>query len=922
MSELSKRNPRPIKLSPKTPKNDESEAPEVRDEKPTNAWRDLSPQSAAIIEAFDGLLYICSQDYEIEFMNKQSIDRTGHNAVGQKCYKALHDLEDVCPWCVNDSVFRGETVRWEIRSPKDNRWYYVVNTPIRNSDGSMSKMAMIQDITERKETEEALRQAEENYRSIFENAVEGIFRSSPDGRLIYVNPAFAKIFGYQSPEEVLASITDIDHQIYVDPDRRAIFKRLMEESGRVRGFEHQAYRKDRSRMWISIKARAVKDGKGAVHYYEGFIDDITARKEAEESLNKARHELERKVEERTRELAQANEELRSRLAQLERTEAALQTERQRLYALLDGLPVGVHLVAPDYTIRFANRTFWETFGGKNTNHHCYELIHGSEKPCGDCHSAQVFETGIPQRFEDNLPNGMILQVSSYPFADLDGSPLVLTMGIDITEQKLAEEKLQDSENRFRQLIEQAADAIFLHDQGRIIEVNQRACDSLGYTREELLNMSVLDLEVENASEDLIRNWQQGIAPLTISGTHRRKDGSTFPVEVRAGNIDYGGRRLRLALVRDISERRQAELALKESEEKYRLLVRQIPAVVYQGYTDWRVDFFDRKAEPLTGHLIEEFNSGAVKWVDLIVPEDLAEARRIFIAALRGDGSYVRCYRIKSKVGGMRWIQERGQIYCDDAGKIEYVKGVFFDITERQQAEMKLQQSEQDLHYLAGQLLTAQERERQRISRDLHDDLGQSLLLLKLQLRVIEKAAPDNAVELKQDLLTQITAIDDIVDNVRRFSRDLRPGVLDDLGLMAALKHLLEDFRALHNIQFSLDLDDVGEMLSPQAQIIIYRIFQESLTNIGKYAQASRVAVKIKQENGEISFSVEDNGKGFDLAQVRSLDVAKRGLGLTSMEERVRMMGGTFEISSRPGDGTRIAFRVRTSSVDSSLGAEA
>ncbi|MCL4503986.1 MAG: PAS domain S-box protein, partial [Deltaproteobacteria bacterium] len=443
-----------------------------------------------------------------------------------------------------------------------------------------------------------------------------------------------------------------------------------------------------------------------------------------------------------------------------------------------------------------------------------------------------------------------------------------------------------------------------------------------YTREELLNMSVLDLEVENASEDLIRNWQQGVAPLTISGTHRRKDGSTFPVEVRAGNIDYGGRRLRLALVRDISERRQAELALKESEEKYRLLVKQIPAVVYQGYADWRIDFFDRKVEPLTGYLIEEFNSGVVKWVDLIVPEDLAEARRIFIAALRGDGSYVRCYRIKSKVGGMRWIQERGQIYCDDAGKIEYVKGVFFDITERQQAEIKLQQSEQDLHYLAGQLLTAQERERQRISRDLHDDLGQSLLLLKLQLRVIEKAAPDNAVEWKQDLLTQITAIDDIVDNVRRFSRDLRPGVLDDLGLMAALKHLLEDFRALHNIQFSLDLDDVGEMLSPQAQIILYRVLQESLTNIAKYAQASQVAVRIKQENGEISFSVEDNGKGFDLAQVRSLEVTKRGLGLTSMEERVRMLGGTFEISSRPGIGTRIAFKVRTSSVDSSLGAEA
>ncbi|MFA4901884.1 MAG: PAS domain S-box protein [Desulfobaccales bacterium] len=881
-----------------------------------NAWRDLSAQYAAIIEAFDGLVYICSQDYEIEFMNRRFIDRTGNYAIGQKCYKALHDREEICPWCVNDRVFQGETVRWEMLSPKDNRWYYIVNSPIRHSDGSISKMGMIQDITERKEMEEALRHAEEDYRSIFENAVEGIFRSSPDGRLICVNPAFAKIFGYNSPVEVLTSITDIDHQIYVDPGRRARFKRLMEEFGKVPGFEHQAYRKDKSLIWISIKARTVKDEQGAILYYEGFIEDITARKEAEESLNQAHDDLERKVADRTTELAQVNEELRSRLEQLERAEGALQSERQRLYSLLDGLPVGVHLVAPDYTIRFGNRTFWEDFGGKIEGH-CYQLIYGRENPCEDCHAARVFETKIPQRFEDTLPNGKILQVNSYPFADIDGSPLVLILGIDITEQKRAEEKLQDSEGRFRQLIEQAADGFFLHDQGRIIEVNQRACDSLGYTREELLSLSVLDLEVENPSEDLIRNWQQEVGPLTIFGAHRRKDGSTFPVEVRADNFYYGGRRLRLALVRDITERRQAEGALKKSEEKYRLLVNQIPAVVYQGYADCSIDLFDRKVEALTGYLKEEFDSRKLKWGGLILPEDRAEARRFFIEALKGDKSYVREYRIRRKDEEIRWIQDRGQIYCDDTGKVDYVKGVFFDITEHKRAEKKLRESEQNMRYLASQLLTAQERERQRISRDLHDDLGQSLMVLKMHLRAIERAMPANLTEQKQELVLQTSFIDEIVNNVRRFSRDLRPDVLDDLGLIFALKRLLEEFGALHNIEFSLDLDDLGNLLSSQAQIIIYRIFQESLTNIGKYAQASRVAVSLKNENDKVSFSVEDNGKGFDLEQVRALDVAKRGLGLTAMEERVRMLGGTLKICSQKGIGTRISFNIPITLLSSS-----
>lgn len=112
----------------------------------------------AMIEAFDGLIYICSQDYRIEFMNAHFIRRTGHDGTGELCYKALHNLDSVCSWCVNERVFKGETVRWEVQSPKDNRWFYVVNTPIYHADGRISKQAMIQDITERKLAEQELRE--------------------------------------------------------------------------------------------------------------------------------------------------------------------------------------------------------------------------------------------------------------------------------------------------------------------------------------------------------------------------------------------------------------------------------------------------------------------------------------------------------------------------------------------------------------------------------------------------------------------------------------------------------------------------------------------------------------------------------------------------------------------------------------------
>ena len=123
--------------------------------------REREERYRAIVEAFDGIVYICSQDYRIEYMNEKLISRTGYDATGELCYKVLHERDSLCPWCVNERVFKGETVRWEVQSPKDNLWYFVVNTPIFNADGTVSKQAMIMDITQRKRMEEALAKSAE-----------------------------------------------------------------------------------------------------------------------------------------------------------------------------------------------------------------------------------------------------------------------------------------------------------------------------------------------------------------------------------------------------------------------------------------------------------------------------------------------------------------------------------------------------------------------------------------------------------------------------------------------------------------------------------------------------------------------------------------------------------------------------------------
>jgi PAS domain S-box-containing protein len=180
-------------------------------------------------------------------------------------------------------------------------WYETNKIPIQDSEGTIvGILGTIEDITERKQAEEALRIAEENYRSIFENALEGIFQSTPDGHYICVNPAMARIHGYESPEEMMASIKEIERQVYVDPNYRHKFKRLIEQRGKVKNFEYQIYHKDGSVIWVEEDTRAVCDAAGRLLYYEGIVRDITQRKQEEDTLKRQVEELQIEIDQQKR----------------------------------------------------------------------------------------------------------------------------------------------------------------------------------------------------------------------------------------------------------------------------------------------------------------------------------------------------------------------------------------------------------------------------------------------------------------------------------------------------------------------------------------------------------------------------------------------------------------------------------------------
>ena len=191
-------------------------------------------------------------------------------------------------------------------------WASVTKVPIYTQSGSIAGLVgLSRDITQLKQTEKALRQAEEKYRAIYENSLEGIFQTTRDGHFLSANPALARMYGYGSPEEVVAALTDIEHQLYVDPQRREEFSRLMRERGEVGGFESQIHRKDRSVIWISESARTVRDAEGNFRYYEGIVEDITARKQAEMEREKAREAALESARTKAQFLANMSHEIRT-----------------------------------------------------------------------------------------------------------------------------------------------------------------------------------------------------------------------------------------------------------------------------------------------------------------------------------------------------------------------------------------------------------------------------------------------------------------------------------------------------------------------------------------------------------------------------------------------------------------------------------
>lgn len=341
----------------------------------------------------------------------------------------------------------------------------------------------------------------------------------------------------------------------------------------------------------------------------------------------------------------------------------------------------------------------------------------------------------------------------------------------------------------------------------------------------------------------------------------------------------------------------------DSETRYRSLVEQLPAVTYIAslgpglpatYVSPQIAEY--------GFAPETWLADPAFWMKRLHADDRERVLAEFARGIAAGGPINCEYRLLDAAGRPRWVKDRASVLRDAAGRAVAIQGVMIDIGERKQIEGVAAQHQAQLHALRRRMETAIEDERRRMAREVHDELGQALTALRLELALLGEGLPaDPAVAAR--IAAMDALIGRTVDSVRRIAYELRPGVLDSLGLLAAIEWQTREFERRSGIRCELALPEREPEVEPARATALFRIFQEILTNIARHAGATQVDVGVTAAVGNLLIEVDDDGRGFDPASPE----AAASLGLLGMRERAAEFGGLVGIHSEPGRGTRITL---------------
>ncbi|MBL7738423.1 MAG: PAS domain S-box protein [Chitinophagaceae bacterium] len=735
---------------------------------------------------------------------------------------------------------------------------------------------------QKKETEDALRNSEQEIAAIFRAAPDAVIVIDSKSRIVKWNKEAEALFGWTGNEVIGRSLTDtIVPPEYREAHKRGVQHFLHSGESRIIGQTVEVVAMKKNGEIFDIALRLAHIHLKDCDLFVGFVRDITEHKKTAQKLKNFNEELQLQVKEKTKEVTDLLERV---------TDAFIALDKNFCYTYLNKKAGElIHREPATMIGKYVWAEFPDAVG--SATYHAFNRAMAEQQ--------YIINTDHYAPLE--------LWHENHIYPSLNGLSVFIR---DISKRKKAEKEVTEAKQLADKLIDSLPGVFYFYDEtGKFIRWNKQFEEVTGYSAEEIAGMHPAgffdDTEKEYITGKIRTVFEKGVSD--AQANLMTKTGDNISYYFKAVLIHYEGRPCLLGNGIDITEQKKAETLLKESEQKYKLLFFSNPLPMWMlSLPDYQPIEVNDAALQQYGYTREEFLRLSV--FQLRPEEDIERFKAAIDTSFRGihrPGTW----RHKRKDGSLLYVDiTTHDMYYNNA-PVRLV--LANDITESYLSAEKLKESYEAIRKLTDHLQQVREEERTRIAREIHDELGQQLTVLKMDIAWINKKTDPADSQMKERTTELLSMVDTTVKTVRRIAAELRPSLLDDLGLIPAMEWYIEEFGKRSGIKTAFNLQGTETGLADEARIGLYRILQESLTNVARHANATGVNIEFVQTDKKVILTIADNGIGFDIEKI-----SKKTLGLLGMKERALMLGGEYSINGSTGKGTTITVTVPVAKTES------